>query len=78
MILFTHLKIILLQYFQFSVFSFSNNKFNPNELFLFNLTSEIESPTNDLKLHRNRNKNQSNEITKENAIDSLVPTVPSK
>ena len=27
-ILFTHLKIILLQYFQFSVFS--NNKFNPN------------------------------------------------
>ena len=37
-------------------------------------TSEIESPTNDLKLHRNRNKNQSNEITKENAIDSLVPS----
>ena len=29
-ILFTHLKIILLQCFQFSVFSFSNNKFNPN------------------------------------------------
>ena len=29
-ILFTHLKIILLQYFQFSVFSFSNNKLNPN------------------------------------------------
>ena len=28
--LFTHLKIILLQCFQFSVFSFSNNKFNPN------------------------------------------------
>ena len=27
-ILFTHLKIILLQYFQFSVFS--NNKLNPN------------------------------------------------
>ena len=27
-ILFTHLKIILLQYFQFSVFSI--NKFNPN------------------------------------------------
>ena len=30
MILFTYLKIILLQYFQFSVFSFSNNKLNPN------------------------------------------------
>ena len=29
-ILFTHLKIILLQYFQFSVFNFRNNKFNPN------------------------------------------------
>ena len=29
-VLFTHLKIILLQYFQFSVFNFSNNKFNPN------------------------------------------------
>ena len=29
-VLFTHLKIILLQCFQFSVFSFSNNKFNPN------------------------------------------------
>ena len=28
--LFTHLKIILLQCFQFSVFSFSNNKLNPN------------------------------------------------
>ena len=28
--LYTHLKIILLQWFQFSVFSFSNNKFNPN------------------------------------------------
>ena len=31
-VLFTHLKIILLQYFQFSIFSFSNNKFNPNGL----------------------------------------------
>ena len=30
MALFTHLKIILLQCFQFSVFRFSNNKFNPN------------------------------------------------
>ena len=30
MTLFTHLKIILLQCFQFSVFSFSNSKFNPN------------------------------------------------
>ena len=30
MVLFTHLKIILLQYFQFSIFSFSNNKLNPN------------------------------------------------
>ena len=29
-VLFTHLKIILLQCFQFSVFNFSNNKFNPN------------------------------------------------
>ena len=28
--LFTHLKIILLPCFQFSIFSFSNNKFNPN------------------------------------------------
>ena len=28
--LFTYLKIILLQFFQFLVFSFSNNKFNPN------------------------------------------------
>ena len=28
--LYTHLKIILLQWFQFSIFSFSNNKFNPN------------------------------------------------
>ena len=28
--LFTHLKIILLQYFQFSIFNFSNNKFNSN------------------------------------------------
>ena len=33
--LFTHLKIILLQYFQFSVFSFSNNKFNPNGPYIF-------------------------------------------
>ena len=31
-ILFTYLKIILLQYFQFSVFIFSNNKLNPNGL----------------------------------------------
>ena len=29
-ILFTHLKIILLQYFQFSVFNFNKNRFNPN------------------------------------------------
>ena len=29
-VLFTHLKIILLQYLQFSVFSFSNNKIIPN------------------------------------------------
>ena len=29
-VLFTHLKIILLKYFQFSIFNFSNNKFNPN------------------------------------------------
>ena len=29
-VLFTHLKIILLQYFQFLVFNFSNNKFNLN------------------------------------------------
>ena len=28
--LFTHLKIILLQYYQFSFFNFSNNKFNSN------------------------------------------------
>ena len=31
-VLFTHLKIILLQYFQFSFFNFSNNKFNPNNI----------------------------------------------
>ena len=31
-ILFTHLKIILLQYFQFSVFS--NNKLNPNRPYI--------------------------------------------
>ena len=30
MAFFTHLKIILLQCFQFSVFSFSKNKFYPN------------------------------------------------
>ena len=30
-VLFTHLKIILLQCFQFLVFSFSNNKFNPDK-----------------------------------------------
>ena len=29
-VLFTHLKIILLQYFQFSIFNFNNNKLNPN------------------------------------------------
>ena len=29
-VLFTHLKIIPLQYFQFSVFNFSNNKLNSN------------------------------------------------
>ena len=29
--IFIHLKIILLQCFQFSVFSFNKNKFNPNE-----------------------------------------------
>ena len=39
-------------------------------LFSVQSTSGIESPTNDLKLRRNGNKNQSNEITKENAIDS--------
>ena len=40
MILFTHLKIILLQCFQFSVFSFqfsvfSNNKLNPNGPYIY-------------------------------------------
>ena len=30
MTLFTHLKIILLQFFQFSIFSFSKNKLYPN------------------------------------------------
>ena len=30
MVLSTHLKIILLQYFQFSVFSFQQNKLYPN------------------------------------------------
>ena len=36
-ILFTHLKIILLQCFQFSVFSFNNNKFNPNGPYISHL-----------------------------------------
>ena len=36
-VLFTHLKIILLQCFQFSVFSFSNNKLNPNGPIVFKL-----------------------------------------
>ena len=35
-ILFTHLKIILLQCFQFSVFS--NNKFNPNTSYMLQMT----------------------------------------
>ena len=39
--LFTHLKIILLQYFQFSIFSFSNNKFNPNEPNISQTTKEL-------------------------------------
>ena len=40
-ILFTHLKIILLQYFQFSVFNFSNNKSNPNKPYILtNLGTE--------------------------------------
>ena len=34
-ILFTHLKIILLQCFQFLVFSFSNNKLNPNKPIIY-------------------------------------------
>ena len=33
--LFTHLKIILLQYFQFSIFNCSNNKFNPNGSYIY-------------------------------------------
>ena len=44
-LLFTHLKIILLQYFQFSVFSFSNDKFNPNGptmLFMIQPTNKIK------------------------------------
>ena len=36
MTLFSHLKIILLQCFQFSVFSFSNNKLNPNGPYMSN------------------------------------------
>ena len=44
-ILFTYLKIILLQYFQFSVFSFSNNKFNPNGPKNKNLACSIFSET---------------------------------
>ena len=47
-ILFTHLKIILLQYFQFSVFS--NNKFNPNTPLI---------PTGLLKLQSNLGHNKS-------------------
>ena len=37
--LFTHLKIILLQCFQFSVFSFSKNKFNLNRPIELNIIS---------------------------------------
>ena len=33
--LFTHLKFFLVQCFQFSVFNFSNNKFNPNRPFMY-------------------------------------------
>ena len=33
-ILFTHLKIILLQYFQFLIFNFTNNNFNPNRFII--------------------------------------------
>ena len=36
-VLFIYLKIILLQYFQFSIFSFSNNKLNPNEPYEFEM-----------------------------------------
>ena len=49
-ILFTLLKIILLQYFQFSIFS--NNKFNPNR--------PIEQSTQPLykkKIYNNNNNN---------------------
>ena len=38
-VLFTHLKIILLQYFQFSVFRFSNNKFNLNGPTVYHVNS---------------------------------------
>ena len=34
-VLFTHLKIILLQCFQFSVFNFSKNKLYPNRYYIF-------------------------------------------
>ena len=41
-VLFTHLKIILLQCFQFSVFSFSNNKLNPNgPLMIFHVVGSV-------------------------------------
>ena len=41
-VLFTHLKIILLQCFQFSVFSFSNNKLNPNGPYISYIPSHDE------------------------------------
>ena len=44
-VLFTHLKIILLQCFQFSVFSFNKNKFNPNGPYIYN-----QCPTHRLML----------------------------
>ena len=62
MILFTHLKIILLQCFQFLVFSFSNNKLNPNEPKVFSflklLLTRLDKPKSSiarLKLLRDGN-----------------------
>ena len=61
-ILFTHLKIILVQCFQFLVFSFSNNKLNPNKPKVFSflklLLTRLDKPKSSierLKLLRDGN-----------------------
>ena len=40
-VLFIHLKIILVKYFQFSIFNFNNNKFNPNRPIVSTIASFV-------------------------------------